>query len=692
MSLIMAKAAIGEWTAYMAYGKITDIEPTGNTIYVLSSGSLFSYNVNDQNVTIYNKVYPLNDTGIAHIAWCNSSKRLVIIYNNQNIDLLGNNGEVTNINDYYNKSMTDDKTVYNITISGNHAYLCTGFGIMKVNIKDAEISDTYNLGMKVTDCAIDGNMIYAKTSNGVYAGNTSDNLPDRNNWKITSATVSFNDANDITISNANGYTEYIAYDNTNKCYWSNQKDGKLQGYKLDDGNAKTTIAQDITPGGPKYNYFGFLKIHDNKLYSCNGIGWDFRQEASIQIFDIENDTWTTFSNEGIADKLGIRYQDVMSVDIDPRDLRHVVAGTQAGLFEFYNGELTKHWNDENSPIYYHYNIPKPDKNYEVVSSVLFDKDGNLWVANTGSTKSTLLKLTADNTWAIPGNAISAENSDYLKFMGFDNKGSLWIHNNAYGAAAAYRYDPTTETITEYSNFTNEDGVTYSNIAGCRALAEDKDGNIWVGISEGLFVLTPEYINDPTKGFYQVKVPRNDGTNYADYLLSGVDISAIAIDNANRKWIGTNNSGLYLISADNMVEEKHFTAANSALLSDNIYSIVIDNTTGIVYIGTDKGLCSYQSEASQVNDEMTKDNVWAYPNPVTPEYQGIITVTGLSLNADVKITTSNGMLVAQGRSIAGSFQWDGKDLNGNRVASGIYMVNTATADGNSGTVCKIAVIK
>ena len=113
--------------------------------------------------------------------------------------------------------------------------------------------------------------------------------------------------------------------------------------------------------------------------------------------------------------------------------------TQAGLFEFYNGEMTRHWNDENSPIYYHYNIPKPDKNYEVVSSVLFDKDGNLWVANTGSTKSTLLKLTADNTWAIPGNAISAENSDYLKFMGFDNKGSLWIHNNAYGAAAAYRY-------------------------------------------------------------------------------------------------------------------------------------------------------------------------------------------------------------------------------------------------------------
>lgn len=692
MSFTMAKAAIGEWTAYMAYGEITDIEPAGNTIYVLSSGSLFSYNVNDQSIYTYNKVHPLSDTGIAHIAWCKSSKKLVIIYNNQNIDLLGYNGEVTNINDYYSKSMTEDKTVNNITINGNHAYLSTGFGILKVNVKEAEISDTYNLGMKVTDCATDGNMIYAKTPDGIYAGNMSDNLLDRNNWKKTSASVSFNDDNDITTSTANGYTEYIAYDNTNKCYWSNQKDGKLQGYKQDDRNIKTIIAQDITPIGPRYNYFGFLKIHDNKLYSCNGIGWDFRHPASIQIFDMDNDTWTTFSNEGIGDKLGIRYQDVMSVGIDPRDPRRIVAGTQAGLFEFYDGELTKHWNDENSPIFFHYNVPRNDKNYEIVSSVVFDNTGNLWVANTGSTKSTLLKLTADNTWLIPENAISAKRADFLKFMGFDSKGSLWLHNNAWGTAAVYRYDTKTETLTEYSNFTNEDGVTYSNIAGCRALAEDKDGNIWVGISAGLFVLTQEYQNDPTKGFYQVKVPRNDGTNYADYLLSGMDISAIAIDNANRKWIGTNNNGLYLISADNMVEEKHFTEANSALLSDKITSIAIENSTGKVYIGTEKGLCSYQSEASQINEEMNKDNVWAYPNPVTPEYQGMITVTGLSLNADVKITTSNGVLVAQGRSPAGSFQWDGKDLNGNRVASGIYMVTTATKDGNSGTVCKIAVIK
>ena len=232
LSLVSSAFAdkIGQWQTYMAYSDITDIEPTGNLVYVLGSGNIFSYNTVDQSVATYDTVYPLNDTGIQYIAWCNSAKRLVIIYTNYNIDLLDNNGNVANIRDYYDKSMIDDKTVNNITIDGNYAYLSTGFGIVKINVKDAEISDTYNLKMNVSDCAIGNNTIYANTPSGIYAGKMSDNLLDKSNWSRTSEQVSFNDANDITVSNANGYTEYITYDNTNKCYWSNQQDGKPQGY------------------------------------------------------------------------------------------------------------------------------------------------------------------------------------------------------------------------------------------------------------------------------------------------------------------------------------------------------------------------------------------------------------------------------------------------------------------------------
>jgi hypothetical protein len=190
---------------------------------------------------------------------------------------------------------------------------------------------------------------------------------------------------------------------------------------------------------------------------------------------------------------------------------------------------------------------------------------------------------------------------------------------------------------------------------------------------------------------QIKVPRNDGSNYADYLLNGVSINHIAIDGGNRKWFATSGSGVFLISADNLTQISNFKEDNSKLLSNNITSVSINPKTGKVYFLTDKGLCSYMSDATEPSEEMTKDNVYAYPNPVTPDYKGLITVTGLTFNADVKICATNGALVAEGRSNGGTFTWDGCDREGRRVVSGIYMVVTATADGKKGTVCRIAVI-
>ena len=184
---------------------------------------------------------------------------------------------------------------------------------------------------------------------------------------------------------------------------------------------------------------------------------------------------------------------------------------------------------------------------------------------------------------------------------------------------------------------------------------------------------------------------NDATKHADYLLAGIGIRDIVVDGANRKWFATDGNGVYLISEDNIEEIHHFTFDNSMLLSNTVESIAVNNSTGEVFMGTDKGLCSYMSDATTPSDDMTEDNVYAYPNPVTPDHTGLITVVGLSMNADVKITTANGAIVAQGRSNGGMFTWNGRDKDGRRVASGVYMVHTAKADGSKGTVCKIAIV-
>ena len=175
--------AIGTWKAYMAYHDVTEIEKGGNTLYVLASGNLYSYNENDQSVRTYDKINLLSDCDIAHIAWCQGAKRLVIAYQNQNIDLLEQQDKIINVSEFHSKAMTEDKTIHSIDIDGEYAYISTGFGILKLNVSNGEISDTYNLGFRTDYSYTDGGYLYAASStNGLYRGNQSSNLLDRNNW------------------------------------------------------------------------------------------------------------------------------------------------------------------------------------------------------------------------------------------------------------------------------------------------------------------------------------------------------------------------------------------------------------------------------------------------------------------------------------------------------------------------------
>jgi len=165
-----AYSQIGKWSAYPAYRNITEIEKAENMLYVLASGGLYAYNKADQSLQTFNKTNALSDTQINHIAWCKAAKRLVIVYQNQNIDLLRTDGEVTNVSDYYRKNMMEDKTIYDLTIDGIYAYLSTGFGIIKLNVRNAEISETYQLGFQVNYTHKDNTYIYAESaSKGKYA-------------------------------------------------------------------------------------------------------------------------------------------------------------------------------------------------------------------------------------------------------------------------------------------------------------------------------------------------------------------------------------------------------------------------------------------------------------------------------------------------------------------------------------------
>ena len=191
---------------------------------------------------------------------------------------------------------------------------------------------------------------------------------------------------------------------------------------------------------------------------------------------------------------------------------------------------------------------------------------------------------------------------------------------------------------------------------------------------------------------RVKVPRNDGTNLADYLLDGLCVTCMAIDGANRKWFGTTTSGVYLVSEDGTEILEHFTSENSYLPDDNVLSIVCSDDSNIVYFGTSKGTVAYSSDAVPSEDNF--NNVYAYPNPVRPDYTGYITITGLMDNSLVKIADSAGNVVYSTTSNGGMVTWDGCNMNGQRVSTGVYFVLASQTDGSnkSGCVTKIMIVR
>ena len=241
-----------------------------------------------------------------------------------------------------------------------------------------------------------------------------------------------------------------------------------------------------------------------------------------------------------------------------------------------------------------------------------------------------------------------------------------------------------------SVLTDQDGNSYKDIS-FRSVTEDREGKIWLGTNIGPMIISdPENIFSSSGRCTRLKIARNDGTGLADYLLDNVPVICIVIDAANRKWIGTSGNGVYLLSADGLETIHHFTSENSPLPSNEILSMTIDSESGKVYFGCQGGLVAYQSDAIEGKEDLSE--VYAYPNPVRPDYQGVITVTGLMDNTLVKITDINNNLIYQSNSLGGQFTWDGLNAKGEKVKSGIYLVYGSAQEGKKGVVTKIMFIR
>ena len=487
----------------------------------------------------------------------------------------------------------------------------------------------------------------------------------------------------------------------NKCWVTSGEEGCMQYEIVDYAYQATSLT--LPKFGPQRDLCFFTKYVGDRLLIAGGRldPYDvIHYDPTAMIY--ENGEWTFFQNTGISDITKTVYRDLSTIAQDPLDpTHHFISAAGTGLYEFKDFKFVKQYTVDNSPL--QSAVPKEaldiQKMYTRIDGLSFDAEGNLWMINN-QVDSLIRVLKKDGTWK-SFYIESVKQAPTCMRTIIDSKGRLWMGSrrtvgNHDGGLLCLdcngTIDNTKDDVAHYrSSFTNQDGTTYS-LQGVYDMAEDKDGSIWVATLNGVFVIdTPDDWAKSSFTVTQPKIPRNDGTNYADYLLGEAQVSAVAVDGAGQKWLGTVGSGVYVTTPDGSEILHHFTAENSPLLSNQIHSISPNLSTGEVMIGTEAGLCSYQSKTSLPAESLDKDNIKVYPNPVRPDYHGDITITGLPENADVKIVNTSGRTLYGGTSAGGTFTWDCRATDGGRVGAGVYYIMVATEDGKKGVAAKFVVI-
>ena len=324
-----------------------------------------------------------------------------------------------------------------------------------------------------------------------------------------------------------------------------------------------------------------------------------------------------------------------------------------------------------------------------IKDVVVDDNGLVWITNSLVNKG-LAFMNTDGQWQSYNITSYNTQNSHLGDLLIDNQGKKWFFIAKGGGMIVYDDNGTPENTNDDNNKHLNTSAGQGNLPSNRvySLAIDNDGEVWVGTDKGIAVF---YDTDEVFGIngdaQQILV---EADGYVEPIIANESVTTIAIDGANRKWFGTKNSGVFVYSADGGQQMEHFTKENSPLLSNTVNHISIDNSSGEVFISTDKGLISYKGEATA--GEKKHGNILVYPNPVKENYNGPIAIKNVVENANIKITDIKGNLIKTTTAFGGQAIWDGKNKYGERANTGVYLVFSTDPTGLETNVAKILFIK
>jgi len=740
-----AQGPIGSWADHLPYHSVRFVSEGEKEIYGSSEFAISIFNTTYNEIRKLSKVNGLSDCGISAIEYSKEEKALVIAYLSGNIDIC-QNGVIRNIPDIMNYFLSGDIKINRIRTYNEYAYLASNHGIIIINIRKYEIKDTWRPSLdgsqnEVFDICIVNETVYAATGNGLFKA-PSDNpgLAYHGNWDIMTGSNE-NSYNCLASVNGNlffnkkstlpnhdsvfylydGIINYVpglpgtvnysfeagidrllissgsaisiidtnaevariideyghqapdardAIFHGNEIYAADYNQGLV---RLKEGDS----FENYIPQGPAKNNACYLLASGGQVWvTGGGVNEEWNNSGTpFMLFNFaERKWWSELRDDA---------WDAMRVAVVPGEPDHVFVTTWgSGVYEFENKQLLNHWSENTL------GSSVPGQPFVRIFGLVVDKDKNLWITQSG-VQNNIKVLTNDNNWISLPYHIDAPVAGDILITGANHKwillpggGGLFILDDNH-TPSYFEDDRYKKMVVK-----DRDGKVFSNVS---AIAPDLEGNIWIGTDQGPVVYYfPDRVFDQDIYASRIKVPRDDGSGLADYLLGTETILSISVDGGNRKWLGTKNSGAFLISENSNEPVKNFNASNSPLLSDRVSSIAIDGETGEVWFGTSKGIVTLRETGT--TGSLAMDKVYAFPNPVREDFTGNITITGLSRNSRVKITDVSGNLVYETKSTGGDASWDMKTYNGKKVSSGVYLVFCNNEDGTVSTVTKILIIR
>lgn len=744
------------WKYYGAYHNSLACIVADDAVFSLCDGSIYSYSPSDGEARAYDKTTGMSAAGIITMAYSRERKCFALLYDDYNIDVFFPATEkLSNMPQFKNSSADKNVNDFTVCGSNAYIATNTGITVVdlkrlefgKTYNMGVVVSSAVSIGSKIYAATPSGMLVgdtgdnlldpsaWQKLNGGGFAklrvlgdriyamtqwGSIFSVDPSSSNFEVFDPSVStfmcsdngqqlfYGNAKAAYQVESDGVAKKIAGSNNFKyitasgsTYWAACGFGGTQRMKLSGDGQLVADGTPLALNSPIRNHCAFMNFTPSGrllvaggIFSYTGLNYDGT------LYTMKDGKFTNFE-DSISLHTGYRYRNLTGAVEDPADPSHVFASSaETGLYEFRDGKYVAHYDNKNSTLASAVPGDTYDYLYVRTAAPQFDPDGNLWMLN--DEVDTIVKIRMkDGKWR---SLYISELAGYPTFdhMIFDDAGRAWFTHRRttskhFAGVACLDYggtpaDASDDKFTFRYRFTNEDGTTYTPNT-VDAIAKDNNGSIWVGTIEGPFLIeNPDEFSATDFRFEQVKVPRNDGTDYADYLLTGVPITAIAVDEANRKWFGTRGDGIYLISSDNITTLAHYTSANSPLVSDVVYSLAVDKSTGLLMIGTDKGLMSLEPSKQNPSGKLKDDDLHIYPNPVRPDYYGDVTIEGLPDGAEVKITTTGGQLVRKAKTTGGVYKWDVRDASGAGVGSGVYYVLAVTADGKHGARGRIVVVR